>query len=152
MLYSKSFEYAIQAMIYLAEHEGKDLAMVSSVAEACNIPRQFLAKLVQTLTRSHLVKSYRGRKGGIELARLAKDITVLNIVHSIEGTPPEHERCVIGLDVCSDEATCPLHNEWMHVRNLVRDTLEHQTLADLAEGIRKKRRELAQVLREPGQE
>ncbi|MFB0516418.1 MAG: Rrf2 family transcriptional regulator [Candidatus Neomarinimicrobiota bacterium] len=148
MLYTKSSEYAIQAMIYLAEHEGGEgLSMVSAIAEAYNIPKQFLAKLIQTLTRNRLVKSYRGRKGGIELARPAKDITLLQIVHAIEGTPPQQERCVIGLDVCSDEVSCPLHNEWTHIRSLVRDTLEHQTLADLAEGMRAKRQELTQLLR-----
>ena len=42
MLYSKSAEYAIQAMLYLAENEGKGLEMVSSIAEAYNIPKHFL--------------------------------------------------------------------------------------------------------------
>ena len=63
MLYSKSAEYALQAMIYLAENEGKDLAMVSSIAETYDIPKHFLAKLVQTLTHHHLIRSYRGAMG-----------------------------------------------------------------------------------------
>ncbi|UCH11278.1 MAG: Rrf2 family transcriptional regulator [Fidelibacterota bacterium] len=135
-------------MIYLAEHEGEELSMVSAVAEQYNIPRQFLAKLVQTLSRNHLIKSYRGRKGGIELARPADQIRLLEIVHAIDGPPPVHEMCIIGLDVCDDNATCPLHFEWTHIKNLIRDTLEHQTLADLAEGMRTKRRELAESLKE----
>ncbi len=148
MIYSKSAEYAIQAMLYLAENEGKGLAMVSSIAEAYNIPRHFLAKLVQTLTRNHLTKSYRGRNGGLELARPAGKITILQIVNAIEGPPPEEEMCVIGLDVCSDSAVCPLHNQWQHIISLVRDTLSSQTLEELAEGMRQKRQELAKVLRE----
>ena len=47
MLYTKSAEYAIQAMIYLAEKNSKDPIMVSEVAEAYEIPRQFLAKIAQ---------------------------------------------------------------------------------------------------------
>ncbi len=152
MLYSKSSEYAIQAMIYLAEHKGDELAMVSSIAEAYDIPRQFLAKLVQTLTRNRLVASYRGRKGGIRLARPAEEITLLDIVQAMEGVPPEKEMCVIGLDVCSDEVACPIHFEWTNIRNLIRDTLEQQTLADLAKGMQDKRLELAQLLRESGGE
>ncbi|UCH11330.1 MAG: Rrf2 family transcriptional regulator [Fidelibacterota bacterium] len=149
MLYSKSAEYAIQAMLYLAENEGKGLAMVSSIAEAYNIPKHFLAKLVQTLTRNHLIKSYRGRNGGIELARPSSKIALLQIVNAIEGPPPEQEMCVIGLDVCSDTVACPLHDQWQHIGSLVRDTLSHQSLADLAEGMRQKRQELAQLIREP---
>jgi Rrf2 family protein len=148
MLYSKSAEYAIQAMLYLAENEGKGLAMVSSIAEAYNIPKHFLAKLVQTLTRNHLIQSFRGRNGGIKLARSASKITMLQIVNAIEGPPPEEEMCVIGLDVCSDDVACPLHNQWQHIRSLVQDTLNHQTLTELAEGMRQKRQELASILRE----
>ena len=148
MLYSKSAEYTIQAMLYLAENEGKSLVMVGSIAEAYNIPKHFLAKLVQTLTRNHLLKSYRGRNGGIKLARPSEKITILQIVNAIEGPPPEEEMCVIGLEVCSDDVVCPLHNQWQHIRELVRDTLSNQTLLDLVEGMRQKRRELAKALRE----
>ena len=147
MLYSKSAEYALQAMIYLAEKENQGLVMVASIAEAYEIPRHFLAKLVQTLTRSHLIKSYRGRNGGIKLARPAEEITMLQVVHAIEGLPADDAMCVIGLDICSEDVACPLHNEWQHIRDLVEETLHHQTLAELAEGMRKKRIELAQVLK-----
>ncbi len=148
MLYSKSAEYAIQAMLYLAENEGRGLVMVSSIAEIYNIPRHFLAKLVQTLTRNRLIKSYRGRNGGIKLARSSEKITILQIVNAIEGPPPEQPTCVIGLDVCSDDAICPLHKQWQHIVDLMHDTLSSETLLDLAEGMRQKRRELAKALRE----
>ncbi len=149
MLYSKSAEYAIQAMLYLAENEGKGLAMVSSIAETYDIPKHFLAKLVQSLTKNHLIKSYRGRNGGIKLGRESNKITLLQIVSAIEGPPPEQDMCVIGLDVCSDNVACPLHNQWQHVKTLVQDTLQNQTLEDLAEGMRSKRQELANMLRDP---
>ena len=93
MIYSKSAEYAIQAMIYLAENEGNGLTMVSIIAEESGIPRHFLAKLVQTLTRHHLIKSYRGRKGGIKLALPSEQISLLQVVNAIEGPPPPQEMC-----------------------------------------------------------
>jgi Rrf2 family iron-sulfur cluster assembly transcriptional regulator len=150
MLYSKAAEYAIQAMIYLAEHEEGDLSMVAAIAKQYQIPQQYLAKIVQTLTKQRLVASFRGRGGGVKLAKPAKDITLLRIVNAIDGPPPEEEQCVIGLDVCADEAECPLHNDWTHIKSLIRDTLEHQTLAELAEGMRTKRQELADLLRGAG--
>lgn len=143
MIYSKSAEYAIQAMIYLAEQDGDRLSMVSEIAEDHNIPRHFLAKLVQTLTRHHLIKSFRGRKGGIRLARSADKITLLQVVHAIEGPPPENEMCVIGLDICSDDACCPLHSKWKYIKEEVRATLHHQTLKELAIGMQQKREQLA---------
>ncbi len=56
MLYTKSAEYAIQALIYLAEKNSNDPIMVSEVAEAYDIPRQFLAKIAQTLVKHHLFR------------------------------------------------------------------------------------------------
>ena len=146
MLYSKSTEYALQAMIYLAENEGQGLAMVSIIADTYDIPKHFLAKLVQTLTRHHLIKSYRGRNGGVKLARPAENITMLQVVNAIEGMPPEHEMCVIGLDVCSEEVACPLHNQWQHIKTLVKESLHHKTLGELAIGMRQKREELAKLV------
>lgn len=137
----------MQAMIYLAENENQGLIMVSAIAEAHDIPKHFLAKLVQTLTRHHLIKSFRGRKGGIKLARPASEITMLQVVNAIEGIPADDEMCIIGLDVCSEEVACPLHDQWQHIRDLVEETLHHQTLATLAEGMRKKRIELSQMLK-----
>ena len=67
MIYSKSPEYAIQAMIYLAENLDKDNIMVSKIADDYDIPRHFLAKLVQSLSKHHLISSTRGRGGGIKL-------------------------------------------------------------------------------------
>lgn len=143
MIYSKSAEYAIQAMIYLAEQNDGELSMVSTIAEEYDIPRHFLAKLVQTLTRHHLIKSYRGRKGGVKLARPAESITLLQVVNAIEGPPAEFDMCVIGLDVCSDAACCPLHNQWKHIKEEVRAALDHQNLQELAKGMQEKREQLA---------
>ncbi len=143
MLYTKSSEYAIQAMLHLAENEGKGLSLVGSIAESSSIPRHFLAKLVQTLTRHHLIKSYRGRTGGIKLARPAADINLLQIVTAIDGPQPEEEMCVIGLDICSDSVACPLHNQWKHVKEDIKKALHEQTLAALAAGMRRKRKQLA---------
>ena len=55
MLYTKSAEYAIQAMIYLAEKNSKDPIMVSEAAAAYEIPRQFLAKIAQILVKTTFV-------------------------------------------------------------------------------------------------
>jgi len=49
MLYSKSAEYAIQAMVYLAEAKSEKPVMTAKIAKDYNIPYQFLAKIVQTL-------------------------------------------------------------------------------------------------------
>ena len=135
MLYSKSAEYAIQAMIYLSENKSEKPIMISKIAASYDIPYQFLAKIVQTLVKQRLVKATRGRNGGINLGRPAHEIYVNEIVHAIDGPPPEREQCVIGLDLCSDETPCPLHDKWKPIRYKIAEMLAGEHLDDLAERV-----------------
>ncbi|MBT3251489.1 MAG: Rrf2 family transcriptional regulator [Candidatus Marinimicrobia bacterium] len=144
MLYSKSSEYAIQAMIYLAENQSMNRIMVNKIAAEYDIPVYFLAKIVQTLSKHHLIRSFRGRNGGIQLNKPAKDIRIIDIVYAIDGPPPEVEMCVIGLDECSDSVACPLHNNWKIIKENIRVLLGHENLAILAEEVIKKKELLAQ--------
>jgi len=114
--------------------------MISSIAEAYNIPYQFLAKIVQTLVKRNLVVAKRGRNGGINLSRKPKYIYLTEIIDAIDGPSPEKERCVIGLDLCSDESPCPLHHKWKPIRTDIREMLAAENLEELAHRIVEKRK------------
>jgi Rrf2 family protein len=137
MLYSKSAEYAIQALIYLAEKNSPEPVMVSEIAEAYNIPQPFLAKIAQTLANHKILKAFRGRNGGFKLARPADQIYIRQIVKAIDG--PGEERCVIGLDLCSDEQPCPFHKEWMEINRQIQRVLETKDLKTVAHKAMEKR-------------
>lgn len=145
MLYTKSAEYAIQALIYLAEIDAQKPIMVRQIAEAYEIPQQFLAKIAQTLGKHQLLKATRGRKGGVNLARPANEIYVHQIVYAIDGAPPEEEECVIGINKCSDEAPCPFHSRWKIIREDIRDMLMSENLEQLAARVTEKRKEMAKA-------
>ncbi len=142
MLYSKSSEYAIQAMIYLAVYQKDTRIMVHKIASEYDIPLYFLAKIVQTLSKHHLIRSFRGRNGGIKLNKPANDIRVIDIVYAVDGPPPEKEMCVIGLDECSDSVACPLHNNWKIIKENIRVLLGHENLENLANEVIRKREAL----------
>jgi len=146
MLYSKSSEYAIQAMIYIAEKQREEnLSLISEIAKSRDIPRHFLAKLVQVLAKHRLIKSIRGRNGGIKLAKDATKITIENIVIAIDGPPPDDEMCVIGLEVCTSEAPCPLHDDWELIKNEIHETLAKKNLDELVDGLIEKRKYLTSL-------
>ena len=121
-------EYSIQALIYLAEKDSTDPTMVSEVAKAYNIPHQFLAKITQTLVKHRLLSAVRGRKGGVMLAKPAKEIFLPQIIQAIEGPEPEEEQCVFGLDLCTDIQPCPLHHKWKVIREEIRDMMQGENL------------------------
>ena len=80
MLYSKSAEYAIQAMIYLAEQNTEKPIMIRKIAKDYGIPYQFLAKIIQVLVKNRFLKATRGRTGGVSLYREAKNIYLHEII------------------------------------------------------------------------
>ena len=144
MLYSKSAEYAIQAMIYLAEYKSDKPVMTSKISHEYDIPHQFLAKIVQTLVKHRLIKATRGRTGGINLYRDAKDIYLDQIVDAIDGPPYEEERCAIGLNLCSDDVPCPIHHSWKPIKKSIRSMLSHENLEELAHRVTEKRNKMRQ--------
>jgi len=139
MLYSKSAEYAIQAMIYLAEKKSEKPVMIHVIAKEYGIPSQFLSKIMQTLVKQKLIKATRGRNGGINLAKPATEIYLNDIVYAVDGLPPDKEQCVVGLDLCSDDTPCPLHEQWKPIRHQLRHMLESESLDHLAKRVIEKR-------------
>jgi len=145
-MFSESAKYAIQAMIYLAENQKDGLILVSQISEDYDIPKFYLSKLIQTLSKNNLLKSSRGRRGGIKLSKPAKDIRIIDIVHIIDGLPPENEMCLFGLDICSDSVPCPVHDVWKKMKQEINDKLMNQNLEFLAKEINRKHIQLKKLL------
>ncbi len=76
--------YAVVGMAELSRHADKPVP-ISVVAERRGIPVQFLEQLFSTLRRDGLLISQRGAKGGFRLARDPDEITVLDVVQSLDG-------------------------------------------------------------------
>src|SRR5210317_2169654 len=131
-------------MVSLAEQPEGQLIQLKDVAEKEDIPFHFLAKTMQILSRKGLVRSHRGPRGGFCLASKPHEITLYDIVDPIDHIANYDEICILGIDVCSDEAACPLHDEWKQIRSDIRSTLEHKNLAEMVGQLEEKRRIVAE--------
>ena len=131
MLLSQRCEYALRAALYVAVAAPTTYIAVREISDALDTPYHFLAKIVQTLTRAGFFTSMRGPHGGVALARLASQISLLDIVHAVDGSAVFQE-CVLGLPGCDDRNPCPLHDQWAAARAQVRRMFATATLADLA--------------------
>ena len=110
-MFSNSCKYAIRAVHYLAEKtENGDKLKVDDIAEALDIPKHFLAKLLQQLTKYDIVSSVKGRNGGFYLTPQNRTKNMLSLVEAIDG-PVKLNECVLGLSVCSDSDPCMYHEE-----------------------------------------
>jgi Rrf2 family protein len=109
-----------------------DPELIREVAECSGVSAPYLAKLVRKLAEAGIVHSKRGYKGGVQLARLPEEITLLELAAAIDG-PQDFDRCLIGLEACSDARACPAHAFWKKTREDIRDTLRRTTLAGVIE-------------------
>jgi Rrf2 family iron-sulfur cluster assembly transcriptional regulator len=137
MIYSGRTEYAIRGLSELASRAGEAFVMLDDVVTGTDLPRDFLAKIFQDLVRAGILKSARGRGGGFALAHPPHEVTLMNVVEAMEG-PNRLDRCVIGLDKCSDAMPCAQHDLYKPIRQRLRDYLMTTTLADLAASLRTK--------------
>ncbi len=138
MVFDRTTEYALRAMTFLAMQPAGKLAGARAISEAEHIPMPFLWKILHTLTRQKLIRSFKGIHGGYELARPSSEITLHSVVFATDGTDFTGQ-CVLGLPKCGEENACPLHDTWKEIRGRMTDMLERTTLADLARVARKRK-------------
>lgn len=134
MLLSKSCLYGVRAAMYMATLEQSEYVTIQQISQKLNISFHFLTKILQTLTENNIMVSYRGPKGGVALARDAKDIPLIDIVDAIDGSQIFTE-CIFGLPGCGNMTPCPLHGEWEKEREKLYRMFSDTTLANLAEKI-----------------
>jgi Rrf2 family transcriptional regulator, iron-sulfur cluster assembly transcription factor len=132
MLFSRSTEYAIRAMTFLATLPPGRLAGAKEISEAEKIPMAFLWKILQLLARRKLIRSFKGLRGGYELAQPPGMLTLDKIIEVTDGSG-RLDGCILGLPNCSDANACPLHESWKELRANMSGMLHQNTLADLAE-------------------
>ena len=127
---SQTAIYSLKAMLCLAEAEGEGPVRVEDIAQALDVPRNYLSKILHVLARDGLLTSTRGPGGGFRLSKPAVDIKLAEVVRQ-EGIPSE-SGCLLGRERCSDVDPCPAHHRWKDVSKAVRDFFEQTSLADLS--------------------
>jgi len=142
MIYSRSAEYAIRAVVHMAALPPGEFALAKNIAAGTGIPSHFLAKILQELARDGLLRSNKGPRGGFCLRHPAEDISMLKIVEAVDGTA-RYQRCIGGSPECNDRAPCPMHDFWKAVRSRVVEYLEGTSAAALAQALPEKRRRRA---------
>ncbi|MBM2840993.1 MAG: transcriptional regulator, BadM/Rrf2 family [Bacteroidetes bacterium] len=136
IIFSRRCEYALQAVLYLALKEGGEKTSIKELTHHIQIPSPFLAKILQDLTHTGLLKSGKGPHGGFALAKPAREITMFQIVEAMDGTAFTNG-CVLGFTECSTTTPCAMHDEWSGIRDRIADALKKKDLAVMAKQMRK---------------
>jgi Rrf2 family protein len=127
---SQTAEYAIRAVLYLAERAGGEIASVEEIAADLRIPQNYLSKTLQQLARTGVLVSSRGKKGGFALASSPDRITMLDAVQPFDQIDGR-QQCLLGRPTCSDARPCEAHERWKEVSELMAKFFRETTFADL---------------------
>jgi Rrf2 family transcriptional regulator, cysteine metabolism repressor len=134
MKFSTKGRYGLKAMFDLATHHGNGPITLKNIAQRQDISEHYLEQLIATLRRAELVKSVRGAQGGYMLNHPPEEITVGEIIRSLEG-PVGPADCVIDADSdeCRNQESCVTRLVWARIQESVNDVIDSTTLADMLE-------------------
>ena len=121
---------------------------VKAIAEACDIPTAYLAKIVNVLARKQLVSTQRGVGGGVELARPSQEIVLRDICVALDD-PLVKPRCMFGHAACTNDRVCPAHEFCVSYRGKLAEFLDKTTIADIAAFETRRRWRVAQEQNAP---
>jgi Rrf2 family protein len=133
MRISAKADYAVRAALELAASPDGKPIKGTKLAEAQDIPLQFLEHILLDMKRAGMVKTKRGARGGYWLAESPAEVTVADVIRAVEG-PLANIQDQAPEETEYEGAAKRLRDVWIAVRQNLREVLEHITLEELAAG------------------
>ena len=135
MRLSRRSEYGLRALVDLIRHEGAGPVSLASLAERNRLPAKFLEQIMSTLRHAGIVRTTLGAHGGYTIAADPTTVTIGRVIRLLDGALAPlgcvslryYEKCS-----CADEATCPLRDVMLDVRDAMLEVLDTETLAGMA--------------------
>ena len=131
-MFSKTCEYGLRAIIFIAKQSALEQKVgLKAIAKAIKSPEAFTAKILQLLSKNNIIDSIKGPYGGFVIENdKVKEITLSQIVKILDGDKV-YTGCALGLAQCSEKAPCPLHFEFVDIRERLKKMLEETTLHNI---------------------
>jgi Rrf2 family protein len=127
---TKKADYGLMALKFLAERPDIPSLSAKDIAEAYGIPPQLLAKILQRLTKTGLLRSHAGTNGGYALSRPPEKITAFEVIGAIDG-PLFITSCATG--PCDLTNSCTIKEPLRKVNESIADVLKAIRVSDLCE-------------------
>ncbi|SFP86139.1 RrF2 family transcriptional regulator [Parafilimonas terrae] len=134
-MFSKTCEYAIRAMIFIAQKTKQDSRVgIKDIAKGINSPEHFIAKILQDLTRKGLLQSAKGPSGGFYLDKTSMKQSLADVVKAVDGDKIFYG-CGLGLKQCSEIKPCPIHFQFKKVRQELSNMLQNARIDAFTEAL-----------------
>jgi Rrf2 family protein len=129
---NRQTDYAVRVILALSKKEMGKRVSTSEIGREMLIPPALLQRIVAELASGKFIHTQAGRDGGISLAHEPKDITLLQIVEHFEGELYLSD-CVLKPGDCPFDKKCPVHCQWVRLKNLLRDEMARVSFLQLVE-------------------
>ena len=133
-----SSQYALRAVVYLAQHADDWPIPGRIIARDTGIPAKYLSKILGDLVRCGVLQSSRGKTGGFSMHKRADQTILADVVAPF--MPLDTGNCPFGNQVCSDDNPCGAHDRWKHVVACQRAFLSETSVADVTGPVSPSRR------------
>ena len=140
MKISTKGRYGLRILIDLAMHDPGKPRMLKDIAESQQLSEKYISRLVIDLRRAHLIRSMRGVNGGFFLAKHPEEITLLEVLETMEG-PISVVDCVRSPEKCHRQQLCPAHSIWKNLNEGIRELTAKITLDDILNAYRQQNAE-----------
>jgi len=133
---SKKCQYALHALIYLADLDEGSPVTIREIAAEKSISKKFLEAILLDLKNGGILGSKKGKSGGYYLIKKASEISIIEVIRHIDGAvamlPCVSLNFYDSCGMCSDEKTCRINHLFGQVRDATLKILTSNSIADLA--------------------
>lgn len=130
---SKMADYGTVVMTALISEPERSRS-AAEIAAGIHVPAPTVSKILKMLARGGLVASLRGAKGGYLLARPADEISLADIIDTMDG-PIGMTECSVTPGLCSQEAGCVVRANWQRINREVLGVLQAITLDQMVKPV-----------------
>ncbi|MFT3737745.1 MAG: Rrf2 family transcriptional regulator [Breznakibacter sp.] len=131
-MFNKETEYALRALVYIQiRNSENEKPSILEIAQEIEAPPFYIAKILQRLVKLGLLNSLKGKGGGFFFDAQKEPVTLMQVIESTEGSKL-FCGCGLGLKNCDENNPCPIHDQFMVIRNHIRQLVQGETIQSLA--------------------
>jgi Rrf2 family protein len=131
-MFNKETEYALRALVYIqSRNDNSRRPGIIEIAKEIEAPQFYIAKILQRLVRYGFIQSVKGKGGGFYFEENRNPVSLEELINFIEGKRSLNS-CGFGLKNCDSRNPCPLHDQYVSIREAVNDLVSRETIQSLA--------------------
>jgi Rrf2 family protein len=126
---TRQIDYAIRMIAFMATDKSKKYT-TDEISEILDIPRSFLPTIVSSLAAKKIIFTYRGKSGGMKLAKDPSEISVFDVIEAIDGQIVINT-CLFDDAICGFTQVCKIRKFWEKLQEELVERLKNTKISDL---------------------